>query len=340
MASSTAGRGEVLRGDQLDGRVLALDLAVDDGEQLGVAVGGPGHQAVSLGRWVPEARAVIPATSESRWASRAAASAASASMLGELVDPALVAAAFERGREQDLDDLVGQAGADDARRPSTGRWRRCAGGPCGRCRGRCTARRGRRGPCWRRAARPGRCRRGRCRGRRRPGRRPGRPRRRRPGSRPTPRESVPRSTTSWPASARTLDEVGLQVVAGVVGADGDPHVRSSPRTCPGAEERGRPGVDQEVDETAGQVVELGGARQVRAPRATVAGRRRRRPRRFRRGRRLRGRCRARPASGRTGRVHGPTASPRRTSSLRVNVRVNAIGQDHRGLADVRSGPCR
>jgi hypothetical protein len=37
------GRGEVLAGDQLQGGVLALDLAVDQPEQVIVVDGGPGH---------------------------------------------------------------------------------------------------------------------------------------------------------------------------------------------------------------------------------------------------------------------------------------------------------
>ena len=82
-------------------------------------------------------------------------------------------------------------------RPSTARWRRCARATGGRCTGRCTARPGRRGPCWRRSARPGPTRRARCprsaspaatrrgrRPRRSAGSRPRRRRRRCPGRRP------------------------------------------------------------------------------------------------------------------------------------------------------------
>ena len=180
------------------------------------------------------------------------------------------------------------------------------------------------------------CRRGRCRGRRRPGRRPGRRRRSRPGSRPTPPSRCRGRSTSWPASARKVDEVGLHVVAGVVGPDGDPHSDLHRGRVRGREEGGRPGVDQEVGETAGQVLDLRGARQVGAPGATdgvgdVVGRDRSR----------RGRPgsaadrRARPASGRWGRCTARWPRPGRTSSLRVNVRANAWAGP-RGVADVRA----
>ncbi len=45
----------------------------------------------------------------------------------------------------------------------------------------------------------------------------------------TPRESVPRSSTSWPSSARCSGQELLQAIAGVVGADRDAHGRSIPR---------------------------------------------------------------------------------------------------------------
>ena len=81
---------------------------------------------------------------------------------GDLLDAAHVPAALERRVEEDARRSPRRAPARRCARRSTGRWRRCAARPCARCRGRCTARRGRRAPCWPRSARPGRCRRARC----------------------------------------------------------------------------------------------------------------------------------------------------------------------------------
>ena len=127
---------------------------------------------------------------------------------------------------------LGQPGGRRCGRPWTARWRRCARGSCGRCRGRCTGRPARRAPCWRRSARPGRSRRARCRGRRRRARRPGRRPRRSAGSRPTRCCRCRGRATSWPRRAELGDQVGLEVVAGVVGADGDPHADALLPTVP------------------------------------------------------------------------------------------------------------
>ena len=79
---------------------------------------------------------------------------------GDLIDAALMAAAVERRcSSQSVEDFVGQRRMRRCGRRARGRWRRCARATAARCRGRCTAPRGRRAPCWRRSARPGRCRR-------------------------------------------------------------------------------------------------------------------------------------------------------------------------------------
>ena len=75
----------------------------------------------------------------------------------DLVEPALVAAALERCVEPDARGSPRRARRRRCGRPSTARWRRCAAATGERCRGRCTGPRGRRAPCWRRSARPGRC---------------------------------------------------------------------------------------------------------------------------------------------------------------------------------------
>ena len=106
---------------------------------------------------------------------------------GDLIDPALVASACERRLEPEREDLVGEPEAPRCVRPSRARWRRCARATAARCRDRCTARRGRRAPCSRRSARPGRCRRARCRARRGLRRPRARRRCRSADSRPAPR---------------------------------------------------------------------------------------------------------------------------------------------------------
>ena len=195
-------RGEVLAGDQLEGGVLALDLAVDEREDLVVGVAGPASW-----RWPPRLRCRRSGRRGARggrprrgWRATARGSR-------------------WRGRRR-------RCG-----RPWTARWRRCARGSGGPCRGRCTARPARRGPCWRRSARPGRSRRARSRGRPRRRRPPGRRPRRSAGSRPTRccgcRGRAPRGR-----GARAPHEVRLQVEAGVVGPDGDPHA-----CCPSARVR-------------------------------------------------------------------------------------------------------
>ena len=105
-------RGEVLAGDQLDGGVLALDLAVDEAEDLVVRVAGPdGHGLASS------------ASMSAIWATRRSWRPPS------------------NGRgEPELEDLVGQARRRRCGRPWPARWRRCARGSGGPCRGRCRAR--------------------------------------------------------------------------------------------------------------------------------------------------------------------------------------------------------
>ena len=61
-------RGEVLAGDQLQRGVLALDLAVDQREQLVVTIGRPGHavdctearETEDVGRWKVGGRPQAP----------------------------------------------------------------------------------------------------------------------------------------------------------------------------------------------------------------------------------------------------------------------------------------
>ena len=79
------GRREVLAGDQLDGGVLALDLAVDQRQDLVVRVARPVTISALL---------VLD--------------------VGDLGDPPLVAAALEGRGEPELEDLRRQAGGDDA----------------------------------------------------------------------------------------------------------------------------------------------------------------------------------------------------------------------------------
>ncbi len=148
----------------------------------------------------------------------------------EHVDAALVAAALELRGEERLDDgrrLVGGVHAGARPRPPG---RRCAAGRARRSRRSRRARRGCPSPCSPRSAR--RCpnrrsrRRG-CPGRRGPARRwrcsrAGSRRRRRT---PSPRRPRPRG----PPAARARQQVGLELEAGVVGADVDAHEAESRR---------------------------------------------------------------------------------------------------------------
>ena len=141
---------------------------------------------------------------------------------GDLVDAAGVTAAFEvGGRGRGRRSPRRGRGRRLAPR-STAHSRRCARVPSGRCRGSCRARRGRHGPCWRRAARPG----------------------------PTPPITMPTSASPsrtcasggrteggvvdalgrvgavvddrrGPAQPRRVDQVLLELEAGMVGTEGD-----------------------------------------------------------------------------------------------------------------------
>ena len=134
-------RGEVLAGDQLQPGGLALELAGEQGLDLGVGFGVGWGTAWRAPVWQRAGRSELGFE------------------VGDLGDAAGVAAALEVGGEE--------RGAGSPRRArrrrrgprSTARWRRCGRAPCAPCTGRCTARPARRAPCWRRAARPGRCRR-------------------------------------------------------------------------------------------------------------------------------------------------------------------------------------
>ena len=86
----------------------------------------------------------------------------------DLIDPALVAAAVERRFSARASGSRRRGRPRRCVRPSRGRWRRCARARVVPCTGRCTGRRGCPAPCWRRSARPVRCRRARSRGRRAP----------------------------------------------------------------------------------------------------------------------------------------------------------------------------
>ena len=69
-----------------------------------------------------------------------------------LVHAALVAAAFELRAQERIHDFAGQLRAGWSCRPGRGRWRRCAGARARPSARRTPARRGCRGPCWRRCS--------------------------------------------------------------------------------------------------------------------------------------------------------------------------------------------
>ena len=177
------GGREVLRGDQLDGGGLALDLGPEQCPDLGVAA-----EPLVEGRGVGGAAHGVGCCLSGSCTSRSgrAGGAEARVEAGDLVDAPLVAAALEPGGEEGVDgvDRLGRAGGPA--RPGTPRWRRCAGGPAPRWWSRGPRRPGCRAPCWRRC----RCR-SRCRTRTDPAphvrRRPPRPPRgRTAGSRRTP----------------------------------------------------------------------------------------------------------------------------------------------------------
>ena len=148
-----------------------------------------------------------------------------------------MAAALELGVEEDAQDLLGQLGGDDPRADRQHVGVVVLARDAGRCRGRCTARRARRAPCWRRSARPGRCRRARCRRRRRRATtaRADAPRRS-AGSRPVLGAVGAEVVDVVAPLLQHRDEVLLQREARVVGADRDPHAASVPtgaRSAPG-----------------------------------------------------------------------------------------------------------
>ncbi len=141
-------RGEVLARDQLEAGGLALDLALDEVDR---------PRCRDRCRWGTASVVLVGSRTALRVRSELASSAVIWSTRRWWRPPSNSVVA-KRGH-----DLLGEARRRRPGHPSTARWRRCVRGPSVRCRGSCTARHARRAPCWRRAARPGRCRRARCR---------------------------------------------------------------------------------------------------------------------------------------------------------------------------------
>ena len=242
-------RGEVLAGDELEAGGLALDLAVDERRDLdvGVGVGWEGHAD-------PRRVARCGGRAE-RWRSAGGQNSASSSVIWSTRRawrPPSNAVA-----RNSVDDLLGEADADDA-----GADRQHVGvvvrpGPCGRCRGRCRARRARRGPCWRASCSPW----------------------------PLPPSTMPTSAspsrTERPtagADRRIVDRLGrvravvvdlvalaeqhrdevlLELEAGVVGADGDALAGTRCRSSVPSVGRRHPNGPDAVDETSGPPVRPG-----------------------------------------------------------------------------------
>ena len=212
----------------------------------------------------------------------------------ELLHAALVAAGPRARLEPDLHDLVGEPCADDA-----GTHREHVGvvvkrARSGLCRGRCTARRARRAPCWPRAARPGPSRRSRFRARRS----------RATTSRATAEQIGGRSrraAVEWcrgrSSRAVGLGQQDLDVLLAletrhVVGADRDPHRGRDDIRCEQPLDRGAGSATSRRTRPSAAVVER------RRGRSTVDG-----PARSARRRRSRDRPRRRS-------THPPRRTPR------------------------------